>query len=306
MPRLIARLALPLCLVFCGFAFAQQLPSALSVDPARDAKYPASMVSLADVPSHGENLLGVFYLASGAGPHPTVVLMHGFPGYEQNLDLAQAIRRAGWNVLAVHYRGSWGVKGEFSFQHAIEDADAEVAFVSDPANAKKYRIDTGKIVLLGHSMGGFLVASAAAHDRKVAGVAMISAWNIGASFPPASSGTSQHTADEGVKSDLVEKFTAENNAVPLVGCTVESLVNEAYEHRAAWNFNDFAPNLTSRPVLVVTSDDGLAPADQTFATALKKGGNTRVTEAHFPTDHAYSDHRVALTVVVLNWLASLQ
>lgn len=306
MPRPFARLSLFLCFILCIPAFAQQMSSALSTDPRTDAKYPASVVSLADVPSHGENLLGVFYLASGAGPHPTMVLMHGFPGFEQNLDLAQAIRRAGWNVLALHYRGSWGVKGDFSFQHAMEDADAEVAFVSDPANAKKYRIDPGKIVLLGHSMGGFMVASAAAHDRKVAAVAMISAWNIGASFPPASNGTSQHTEDEGSKQTLIEKFSGDNDAAPLAGCTVESLVNEAYEHRAAWNFNDFVPSLISRPVLVVTSDDGLAPADQTFATALKKEGNARVTEAHFPTDHSYSDHRVALTTVVLNWLATVQ
>ncbi|GGH01541.1 hypothetical protein GCM10011586_16500 [Silvibacterium dinghuense] len=263
------------------------------------------MISLADLPSHGEKLLGVFYLAAGEGPHPTVILMHGFPGFEQNLDLAQAIRRAGWNVLAVHYRGSWGVKGTFSFKNAIEDADAEVAFVRDPANAKKYRVDTAKIVLLGHSMGGFMVASAAAHDTKVAGMGMISAWNIGASFPPASENSSQRAADEAAKKELIDQFTDDNDGAPLAGCTVEGLVEEAYEHRAEWNFNDYAPQLASRPVLVVTSDDGLAPMDGTFATALKKAGNERVTEAHFPTDHSYSDQRLALTTVVLNWLATI-
>ena len=304
MHRPFACLSLSFCLAVC--AAAQQPPSALTADPQQDTKYPASMVSLADVPSHGQNLLGVFYLAQGAGPHPTMVLMHGFPGFERNLDLAQAARRAGWNVLAVHYRGSWGVKGDFSFQHAIEDADAEVAFVSDPANAKKYHVDTGKIVVLGHSMGGFMVASAAAHDLKIAGVAMISAWNIGASFPPAGAGASQHEEDEQSKKKLIEEFTRDNDATPLAGCSVDSLVNEAYEHRATWNFNDFAAALASRPVLVITSDDGLGPQDQTFATALKKGGDARVTEAHFPTDHAYSDHRLALTTVVLNWLATLQ
>lgn len=306
MQHFFVRLSLLLCLNMCGVAFAQDVSSALNVDPALDTKFPASMISLAGVPSHGESLLGVFYLAAGAGAHPTLVLMHGFPGFEQNLDLAQAVRRAGWNVLAVHYRGSWGVKGDFSFQHAIEDADAEVAFVSDPANAKKYRIDTSKIVLLGHSMGGFMVASAADHDRKIAGVAMISAWNIGASFPPAGGNASQHEEDDQAKKKLVEDFTQDNDVTPLAGCTVESLVNEAYEHRATWNFNDFAASLASRPVLVITSDDGLGPQDQTFATALKKAGDTRVTEAHFPTDHPYSDHRLALTTVVLKWLASLQ
>jgi uncharacterized protein len=303
--RLRLRLVLVLCLATSGLAFAQ-VPSALSSDPPQDTKFPASMVSLAGVPSHGENLLGVFYLASGPGLHPTLILMHGFPGYEQNLDLAQAIRRAGWNVLAVHYRGSWGVKGTFSFQHAIEDADAEVAFVLDPANAKKYRIDTGKIALLGHSMGGYLVASAAAHEPKVAGIAMISAWNIGASFPPPEGGESQHVTDDKARAALIKDFTESNNADPLTGCTVESLVNEIYEHRASLNFNDFAVHIASRPVLVISSEDGLAPADQAFAEALKKGGNTHVTEAHFDTDHAYSDQRIALTTAVLNWLTTLR
>lgn len=299
------RLSLVLALCVSGFALGQALP-ALSTDPPQDTKFPASMVSLAGVPSHGETLLGVFYLASGPGLHPTLILMHGFPGYEQNLDLAQAIRRAGWNVLAVHYRGSWGVKGTFSFQNAIEDADAEVAFVLDPANAKKYRIDTGKIVLLGHSMGGYLVASAAAHEPKVAGIAMISAWNIGGSFPPPDSGERQHDADEKSKAALIKDFTESNNAVPLAGCTVESLVNEIYEHRASLNFNDLPAHIASRPVLVISSEDGLAPADQAFAEALKKDGNTHVTEAHFLTDHAYSDQRIALSTAVLNWLATVR
>lgn len=292
---------IPTALLFAASAFAQT-PAALTTDPASDTANPPSMVSLAGVPSHGENLLGVFYLAAGAGPHPTLILMHGFPGFEQNLDLAQAIRRAGWNVLAVHYRGSWGVKGVFSYAHAIEDADAEVAFVKDPANIAKYHIDPNKIVLLGHSMGGFMVASAAAHDSKVGGVVMISAWNIGGSFPPPEAG--QAVIDKAKKS-MAASFIADNNIAPLVGCTAESLVDEAYAHRAEWNFNSFAPALASRPVLVITSDDQLGPADHAFAVALQKAGDSHVTEAHFPTDHSYSGQRIALATAVLNWLSNL-
>jgi len=84
-----------------------QTPSPISADPPSDSANPASLVEIA-VPSHGAQLLGAFYLASGVGPHPIAIIYHGFPGYEQNLDLAQALRRAGYNVLAVHYRGSWG------------------------------------------------------------------------------------------------------------------------------------------------------------------------------------------------------
>jgi pimeloyl-ACP methyl ester carboxylesterase len=46
-----------------------------------------------DIPSHGAKMYSVIYIASGAGPHPTVLMLHGFPGNEKNLDLAYSIRR---------------------------------------------------------------------------------------------------------------------------------------------------------------------------------------------------------------------
>ena len=103
------------------FAFAlgtnaqtQSLPAAITTDPPRDKDFPAAMEA-PDIISHNTRLNAVFYLASGEGPHPVVLLLHGFPGNEQNMDLAYAIRRAGWNVLVPHYRGSWGSAGNFSF-----------------------------------------------------------------------------------------------------------------------------------------------------------------------------------------------
>src|SRR5215472_7545477 len=77
---------------------AQTTPDAVVADPPRDPAYPATR-AWPDIPSHGAKLYSVIYVASGAGPHPTVLLLHGFPGNEKNLDLAYSIRRAGWNVL---------------------------------------------------------------------------------------------------------------------------------------------------------------------------------------------------------------
>ena len=134
-----------------------------------------------DIISHNTRLNSVFYLASGAGPHPVVLLLHGFPGNEQNMDLAYAIRRAGWNVFVPHYRGSWGSDGKFSFSNAIEDTQSAIAFLRDPTNAKKYRTDPAKIAIVGHSMGGFLGLYATAHDHAILGMAAISAWNLGPS-----------------------------------------------------------------------------------------------------------------------------
>ena len=52
-------------------------------------------------------LLVTIYRTGGEGPHPVVLLSHGFPGVEKNFDLAQALRRIGFHVVAYHYSGSW-------------------------------------------------------------------------------------------------------------------------------------------------------------------------------------------------------
>lgn len=36
----------------------------------------------------GAHLNGLVYVPAGTGPHPAVVVLHGLPGYERNLDLA--------------------------------------------------------------------------------------------------------------------------------------------------------------------------------------------------------------------------
>ena len=112
-------------------AAAQSSASAVISDQPQDRQHPARM-QVVHIPSHGLNINGVLYLAAGAGAHPTVILFHGMPGNEQNLDLAQAIRRAGWNVLTLHFRGSWGSPGTYSYHHMLEDAHAALDFVRDP------------------------------------------------------------------------------------------------------------------------------------------------------------------------------
>src|SRR2546423_3922917 len=153
-------------------------PRAIYTDPPRDSAHPARMLVL-HIPSGSVKINGVAYLASGAGAHPTFVFFHGFPGNEKNLDLAQAVRRAGWNAVTVNYRGSWGSPGMFRFGNNLEDGDAVLAFLEDTANARLLGIDTKRIVIAGHSMGGWVAALTAAHHPEIAGAIMISAADMG-------------------------------------------------------------------------------------------------------------------------------
>jgi pimeloyl-ACP methyl ester carboxylesterase len=279
---------------------AQQLPSAITTDPTPDKTNPAAMETF-QIPSHGALLNALAYVAEGPGPHPVVLLLHGFPGNEKNLDLAQAIRRDGWDVVYFDYRGAWGSPGDFSFTHSIEDTQSAIAYLRDPAHAKKLRSDPAYIVLIGHSMGGFLARYAAAQDPAIKAVGLISAADMGVdkvqSLKPAQ--------EKEATTRLAAHLAAEGMA-PLAGCTPETLAKEVIANAAAWNIPALAPKLASRPVLVITSDDGLAPSNDAFVAALHKAGATDITTVHLTTDHSYSDQRIALEKAVLEALEYLQ
>lgn len=267
--------------------------AAIITEPAPDKSAPAAMQSF-QLPSHGTLLNAFVYVAAGAAAHPIVVLLHGFPGNERNLDLAQTLRRAGYDVLYFNYRGSWGSPGDFSFTHAIEDTHAAIAYLRDPANAAKFRADPKDILLIGHSMGGMIAANVAATDPEIRFVGLISAANMAGRTLPAVRANQQEAA----LPRFAQALAAEGIA-PLAGCTPESLVRDLYAHAAAWNIPDLAQRLATRPVLIITSDDGLADASNELATNLRKLGDAQVRPAHLPTDHAYSDHRIALQQQVL-------
>ncbi len=246
---------------------------------------PASLIH-PQIESHGSKLLGVMYLAEGFRPHPTAILFHGFPGFEQNLDLAQDLRRAGWNVLAMHYRGSWGVQGQFSFRNCVQDADAQVAYLL--ANAESLRVDPERIVVIGHSMGGLVAAAAAAHAPEVKAAVLISAWNIGAPRD-----------DEAAEA---KALASGENLSPISGTDGATLAHEEFTYRTELDLQRLAPALASRPVLLITANDHSDQFASPFAAALQSAGDRQVTTVHFQTDHAYSDRRDELADVVLAFL----
>jgi pimeloyl-ACP methyl ester carboxylesterase len=289
-----------LFLALCCSSMSAQLPTAITTDPAPNKTYPAAMETF-QIPSHGTMLNALAYIAEGAGPHPVVLLLHGFPGNEKNLDLAQAIRRDGWDVVYFDYRGSWGSPGDFSFTHSIEDTQAAVTYLRDETHAKKLRSDPAYIVLIGHSMGGFMARYAGAQDPAIKAVGLISAADMGVDKVQSLKPSQEKEATASLAAHLAQEGMA-----PLAGCTPESLAKEVVANAAAWNVPNLAPKLATRPVLVITSDDGLAPSNDAFVAALHKAGATDLTTVHLTTDHSYSDQRIALEKAVLEALEFLE
>jgi pimeloyl-ACP methyl ester carboxylesterase len=264
-------------------------PSAI-VDPPRDAAHPAHNQQLL-IPSHGVGMNALLFIAAGKGPHATVILMHGLPGNERNLDLAQAIRRAGWDVLTFTYRGAWGSPGDFSISNAMEDTQAALDFARSDAGAK-LGIDSGHIVLAGHSMGGATAIETAARTTGLDGLILIDAWDIAADGRGYS------------KAELLTEFDDFGNS--LRGATPQSTTDEIIANGNQWDLVVAGARIRRLPVLTVTAKFAGAASNRPITAAMRHSGNAHVTAIEMATDHAFSDHRIALAQAVVGWLDKLR
>ncbi|ABI76476.1 putative lipoprotein [Hyphomonas neptunium ATCC 15444] len=262
-------------------------------DPAAiDPDHPPALMEL-NFESGGARLNGLIYLADGAGPHPTVVLLHGYPGNEKNLDLAQAMRREGFNVMFFHYRGAWGSDGNFSFSNVVEDVGAATGFLR--ANAGTYRTDPEKLILIGHSMGGFAAFSAAANDSRVA---------CAAGLAPADFGVLG--AAMAANPEVLEGFSGYTDTLSMLkGFSGEAAIVELFSNAAAFDLRAKAPELAGKSVLIVAGDaDESTPLEgmiQPLMDAYEAAPDIETTLVVLPGDHSFSWSRAALIDTVIGW-----
>jgi dipeptidyl aminopeptidase/acylaminoacyl peptidase len=269
-------------------------PSApVTTDPAIiDTAYPPSTAELA-FPSHGSRLNGFMYLAQGNGPHPTIVLLHGFPGNERNLDLAQAFRRAGMNVLFFSYRGAWGSGGTFSFANALEDVRSAIEYVRADSSVAAFRSDPAQVILIGHSMGGWLTLMQAAADSSIECAAVLDFWNVG------------HDGQRMQRERAVDSSeTAYNTWVTAPGGPIhadgKALSAEMKRHAETWDPIRLAPGLARHSLLIISTNAN--DSHKKLVAALRAAGAPRVTALQWKTDHSFSDRRIHLARTMVDWL----
>jgi acetyl esterase/lipase len=244
---------------------------------------PAGFMEL-QLPSAGSLLQGFMYKANGSKPHPTLLLLHGYPGNERNLDLAQAVRAHGWNVIYFNYRGSWASQGEFSFRHCVEDVKNIVAYLKE--NAVKMQIDPKQIALFGHSMGGFVCLKALQEIPDIKKGFAVSAWDI---YQNISTQSTEALAAQEKEAD--DYFVLNKKSGKALFAAV---VAEADFH----NLKNAASPLSNKQVVMLDEHH----RNEALANTIKNANRNYFAYEVWDTDHSFTNKRISLIKKVIAFL----
>ncbi|PWT96809.1 MAG: hypothetical protein C5B52_14890 [Bacteroidetes bacterium] len=255
---------------------AQSADTIVLKDLQWDKTSPAGSTELF-IPSENSLLAGLIYRANGSQKHPTLLLLHGYPGNERNLDIAQVFRSRGWNVIYFDYRGSWGSQGQFSFDNCVQDVVNVVAF------CKKYqdslRIDTSNMALFGHSMGGWVCMKALQRLPGIKKGFCLSAWNIAAGFEDAKS-----------KDDFSSKVKERGPGYFVLNTPVVELFDPVYSNLAHYDLRNDGAALTNKDIIMLDEHH----RNSSVADAIRKEHKAYFDYQVWDTDHSFTNKRVSL------------
>ncbi|MFC2028809.1 alpha/beta hydrolase [Chloroflexota bacterium] len=235
--------------------------------------------------SGGFRLLGTLFLASGDEPKPTVIILHGVPGIEKNYDLAHNLRSYGWNSLIFHYRGCWGSEGCYTFKTIPKDVNAAI----DTLFAGSYsQIDTSRLFLIGHSLGGWAAINVASNDLRVQGVIAIASIADPRAF------------------SFSEEDAAMNYTPWLNGLSPLDFITQWKElGQFSLPVNNVS-QINPRPVFLIPGqNDELVPVSQSvilFENALEP----RTLVIQDEANHSFVWHRQWLISQIIDWLDRLK
>ncbi len=284
------KFVIALCLSGCVFAAnvrAQSNSVVLSdsiqlKDIAWDEQSPAGSTELF-IPSGDAMLAGFIYRANGPGKHPTLFLLHGFPGNERNLDLAQAVRAHGWNVIYFDYRGSWGSGGKFSFTNCVDDVIHAVAFGERYQDSLK--IDTSNMVLFGHSMGGWISLKALQKLPEIKKCFALSAWDIYPYYKRVLTQAQVHALENG--RDTASSYFVLNS-------TVREMFEPVFKDTVYYNLAHDGKALAQKQIVMLDEHT----RNKMVADAIRSVHTAYFDYEVWPTDHSFTNKRASLINLV--------
>ena len=230
--------------------------------------------------SGGHRLVGTLHLARGEAAKPTVLLLHGCPGLEKNLDLAASLRDGGWNALVFHYRGCWGSEGRYDLRTIPGDVTAAV----DHLQSGEYpTVDPGRLAVVGHSLGGWAAILAAAGDQRLRAAAVYGA-----------------AVDLGGLDLTPEQVDREMTR--FLAVTPDEFARQRADVGGRPGPLEAVASIAPRPLRIVHGrDDAWVPVEHARRLRSRAGEPCRYVEVD-GANHSFAWHRAELRDLVTGWL----
>ena len=261
-----------------------------------------AVVTTTILESEGKKLRGTIFAYTDNEPRKTILLLHGFPGSEFAYDLGHIFLRAGWNVVGFHYRGIWGSEGEFTFENAIQDVKNVIKILHEDKLENGYRVDPDKIVLVGHSFGGFSALNALAAVNEVKHAAAIAPFNFAVldvylrehpEFLP--------VAEQ--RMDWSARFIENSSG--------KKLVAEMLAHEEDMNLIGLIPKYKNKKILLVAGEYDKTSEPQyhyhPFVNAFNEYPfNKNLQSKLLKDNHSFANTRLELSQTILDWLQKVE
>ena len=285
MINFLAKFLLTILLFVSTNAFTQS-ESIILNDLKWDMTSPASSTELF-IPSGNSQIAGLIYNANGLQKHPTLLLLHGYPGNERNLDIAQVVRSRGWNVIYFDYRGSWGSQGKFSFKNCVEDVVNVVSFCNKYRDSLK--IDTSNIVLFGHSMGGWVCLKALQELPTIKKGFVLSTWDIAKDFKNVSN--EKEMLSIANDPNIAGKYFVLNTSL-------KDLYTPVLQDKTYFNLLNDAKSLGDKQIIMIDEHE----KNSQLAEKIKESNKLYFDYSVWQTDHSFTNKRASLINKVLAFI----
>jgi pimeloyl-ACP methyl ester carboxylesterase len=254
-----------------------------------------------DFVSEGYKIQGKFYLATGEPTFPTVLLLTGLPGNEDDvIELGQRMSQCGINVLTFNYRGTHRSEGAYSLRGTLEDIRAAIEYLRQERVTSEFRIDTGKLVLGGYSYGGGMALAYAAGHPEIQRVFSI----VGNDHGEFVREYKRNPAFAEMIDLMFEELKSPAGPVRFAG---EAPIDELARDPAPYDLRLNATALADRDILLIGAWDDPNVTIEHYVLPLYRAlvdANAKVQIAAFQDNHAFESSREELAATVVRWVKS--
>ena len=220
-------------------------------------------------------------IAKGAELKETIILLHGLPDNEKNLDLAEKLRQDGKNVIYFNYRGSWGSQGQFLYSNCLEDVSKVIDYLTNDMTSRKLRIKKDSFCLLGDSLGGGIAVLHGMKDNRVKKIVALSSFNAGQELNKDSS------------IDELKGFQKYLNKQFMLNIDSEKFISDILNHYISWNLMFVNSYELEKPLIFIDEN-------KRNEYWIKNINNSEYLI--LDSDQSFSDKRNELGIEIIKWI----